>query len=572
MKLSEYLYSELARAGVCYAFGVPGYFVMPIWQRFTDAPRIVLSRHESGAVFMADGWSRTTRRLGVALATTGPGLTNCVTGVACAYRDSIPVLIITGQAPTKTFGRGAFLESYILDRSVGPAELLGPITKKSIEIVELDNARFLIDTALMLAVAGRPGPVHLSIPIDLQDQELPQSPGAVRSHRTRALQTDSTMPAVVAPMSGEDTFARACAALSSARRPLLIAGWGTYLADASKDLMRLAEKVGGVVVSTTKALACFSGQEPAFLGHLGPGQRPDIVEGLRGYVPDVVVVAGASLSQYYASGIWPLLEQAFVVRIDIDADQLGLRLVPDVALHGDARWWLAALRSSLGGASSRQRSGRSELVAAFRARHDRAATLQSRQFDGKPSMAGTIARLHDILPEDCVVIPDAGNHWLDTMALYRPSRPGGLQVNCGVGPMGWAIGAAVGAAFAHHDWKTVCVTGDGSMLMHGVELSVAAEHGLNLLAIVYNNRAHGRVRLGQRVDFDSDPLGTDIPPIDFAQWSSAMGITSFKVVDPNDFEPVVASALKCEGTTVVEVECHPDEVPASLRNWIADAE
>jgi acetolactate synthase I/II/III large subunit len=141
MILSEYLHSSLAAAGAQRAFGVPGYFVMPIWQSFASGnPSIVLARHESGAAFMADGLSRVTGRLGVVLATTGPGMTNCVTGVACAYRDSVPMLVITGQAPTATFGSGAFLESYILDRSTSPAALLAPITKKSIEIVDAAHA------------------------------------------------------------------------------------------------------------------------------------------------------------------------------------------------------------------------------------------------------------------------------------------------------------------------------------------------------------------------------------------------------------------------------------------------
>lgn len=184
MKLSQYIHSQLAQAGIDQVFGVPGSLVMPLWQIFKGTPGIVLARHETGAVFMADGWSRATGRLGVTLATVGPGLTNSVTGVACAYQDSIPLLIITGQAPTKSFGHGSFQESYILDRSVPPSAIFAPITKKSIEIVDIANARFLIDSAISLALGGRPGPVHLSIPVDLQSQNLSETLSEVHTRQS----------------------------------------------------------------------------------------------------------------------------------------------------------------------------------------------------------------------------------------------------------------------------------------------------------------------------------------------------------------------------------------------------
>ena len=136
--------------------------------------------------------------------------------------------------------------------------------------------------------------------------------------------------------------------------------------------------------------------------------------------------------------------------------------------------------------------------------------------------------------------------------------------------MGWAIGAAIGMAFANRQRKTLCITGDGCMLMHGTEISVAAEHGVNLLVLVFNNRSHGHIRLTQLLDFDGDTIGTCIPPIDFAQWMSAMGVVSFKVSTPSTFDATLRKALAIVGTAVVEIDCHPNEVPACLRNWIEE--
>ena len=569
MMLSEYFYQRLSAAGVESAFGVPGYFVMPIWQEFKKSPQIVLARHESGAGFMADGYSRATGRLGVLLATSGPGMTNCVTGVACAYRDSIPMLVVTGQAPASSFGTGAFLESYVLDRAVSPAALFAPITKKSIEIVEPANATFLIDTAIGLALSGRPGPVHLSIPVDLQQRDIP-----VPRRTERGLVEPAGSPAP------SKEVARASAALAKAKRPLLLAGWGAARAGVGDAVAHLAEVYGAPVVTTTKAVSLLPADQPMLACHLGPGQRSDALAFIEDYDPDVIAVLGASLSSFYAGQLAPLFERAALVRVDLDADQLFLRARPDIALHGNLASIAPALVEGLKDIDSstdgkRLAEHREEVAASlarFRDRGHRAALAQSRDHKGEPSMSGTIARLAALLPADAVVVPDAGNHWLDTISLHRSPVSGGVQLNCGIGAMGWAIGASIGMAFADPGRLTVCVTGDGSLLMHGAELSVAAEHGLNLLVVAFNNRSHGRVRLGQEIDFDGDLLGTSIPDLKLHRWMAEMGLTTYEVSDPRDVEDVLRQAITTPGPVGVEVRCSPDEVPASLRSWIEEVE
>jgi acetolactate synthase-1/2/3 large subunit len=571
--LSEYLHQQLAAAGASHAFGVPGYFVMPVWQAFAKEPGIVLARHESAAAFMADGFARATGRLGVVLATSGPGMTNCVTGVVCAYRDSVPMLVVTGQAPTSTFGRGAFLESYVLDRAVSPAALLAPITKKSLEIVDPANAAFLIDSAIALALAGRKGPVHLSIPVDLQRQEIP-----IPDCRSSTRRATSRVP--ILALADGHRISEAAELLRAAQRPLVLAGWGVMLGGAQDEIARLAELLGAPVVTSTKAASCLPAEHPQRLGHLGPGQRSDITSTVLSYQPDVVLVVGASMSTFYAEAISPALARATLIRIDIDPDQIDLRSRVDVGIVGDARDAATVLTSILAvGERASRADPAAGLVRAFQERARVAVARQPRESRGMVSMAGTIARLSAMLPPDAVVLPDAGNHWLDTIALHQPARAGGLQLNCGIGAMGWAIGASVGMALAASHERavgrpplTVCITGDGSMLMHGTELSVAAEHELNLLVIVFNNRSHGRVRLGQRMDFDSDPIGTDLPNLDFSQWMAAMGLRTFRIERVDQAEATLTAALATHGTVGVEVLCHPDEVPASLRDWIEDGE
>ncbi|NQE87039.1 thiamine pyrophosphate-binding protein [Nocardia terpenica] len=564
MQLCTYIYRRLHERGIRYAFGVPGSFVMPIWQEFSQAPEIVLARQETGAVFMADGWARATGRLGVAVATIGPGLTNCVTGVASAYRDSVPLLVLTGQAPTATFGRGAFLESYVLDRSVSPGDLFGPITKASMEIVDLANARFQVDTAIDLALAGRPGPVHLSVPFDLQETELPeeQAPPGLEASEGPGIARIGGAP-------GEALSATA-AALTRARRPLILAGWGSVLSGAMEAVAELAVMVDAPVVSTTKSVSCLPGDHPLFLGHLGPGQRPDLVSTLRDYDPDTVLVLGASMSAYYTQPIGDILKRAFVIRVDIEAEQLQLRQRPQVAVHADvstATTALAAILKGEGDAPSGTASSRT-FVREFQERGRAAVAAQATTFGDSVSMSGVVARLAELLPATAVVVPDAGNHWLDTLSLFRAPLAGGLQLNCGLGAMGWAIGASIGMALARPDIRTVCVTGDGSILMHGCELSVAAERGANLLVVVFNNRSHARVRIHQQNVYAGDIRASDISDIDFTRWLQAMGIPTFGIDGPDDVETGLRAALATPGVVGVEVKCHPDEVPAGLRDWI----
>ncbi|MEU4283596.1 thiamine pyrophosphate-binding protein [Nocardiopsis dassonvillei] len=562
MRLNSYLHQKLKRMNVELAFGVPGSFVMPIWQTFKKEPRIILARHESGAVFMADGWSRATGRLGVAIATIGPGLTNCVTGVACAYRDSIPMLVVTGQAPTASFGRGAFLESFDLDRSVSPRALFAPITKRSLEVVDLANARFLIDTAISLALDGRPGPVHLSIPVDLQSAELPDVP-------SNFLMPDADLTAQIRPFKTSEDLEVIAVRLAEAQRPLVLAGWGAAQNHLGSEIADIANHLGAPVITTTKALSCVPGTNPQMIGHLGPGQRSDLVSMLGEYKPDHILILGASLSQYYAQSVDDMLSQAFTTRIDIDPDQLRLRHEPDFAIIGDLRTILPRLRQEVL-ALPVQPTQWAERLAAFRDRRSRARGAQASTFRGHISMSHTIIQVGQMLPPDAIVVPDAGNHWLDTISLHEPGAADGLLLNCGLGAMGWAIGASVGLALANLGRRIVCITGDGSALMHGAELSVAAEQGADLLVIIFNNRSHGRVRLGQKMEFDGDPLGTDLPSVDFSQWMSAMGLITHTVDKPEQLAPALIQAAS-GGTVGIEVYCHPDEVPAALRNWIEDA-
>ena len=563
MQLNSYLHQQVRLAGTSRAFGVPGSYILPIWQAFKSDPGIVLARHESGAAFMADGWSRVTGRLGVVIATIGPGLTNLVTGVAAAYRDSTPLLVVTGQAPTASFGRGAFLESYTLDRSVSPHDLFSPISKASLEIVDLSNARYLIDTAIAMALSGRNGPVHLSVPVDLQAAELHYA----RHRPTARVPAAQRSRSALSP-SGLTT---AAATLVAAERPLILVGWGAARHGLGSDIEAVAEHLNAPVVCTCKAISGLPATHPLLTGHLGPGQRSDLVPFLRSYEPDVIALLGVSLEDSYAEPIADLLNCAETVRVDVDPDQLWLRHHPDMALLGDLRSVLPGLRDVL---DRMPRSGPRPIVKVlkeFRDRRTRATAAQPAAFAGAVSMAGTIARLSALLPPDAIVVPDAGNHWLDTISLHQPQRSGGILLNCGLGAMGWGIGAAVGVAMADLGRKTVCVTGDGSMLMHGSELSVAAEHGADFLVLVFNNRSHGRIRLEQRLEFDGDLVSTSVPDIDFAQWMSAMGIPSFTVSRPEDVAPALGHALKQKGTVGVEIRCDPDEKPACLRNWIEDS-
>lgn len=548
---AEYIVSRLAARGIDYVFGVPGSYIMPLWQRCIggQVPMAITARHESGAAYMAGGYARIKHCLGVVLTTIGPGVTHVMTGIAEAYRESIPLLFISGQSACDTFGRGAFQESSGLGRSFHPTQLLAPICKQSLEITRMDQAIEAFETLFALATDQRPGPVHLSIPIDVQNAPLfSQTRLNVKPYKSPV-----ALPPPVEPMVDR---------IRSAKRPLMLVGWGCGLARCSALLNMLSSRCKIPLLTTVKGLYAIDHTFPYFIGHIGPGGNAHTLTFLYTFRPDYILVLGSSLSCYAVKAIAPLLEHAHVDQIDQD-ETLKRHRSPytDQLILSEIGLLLRRLTEALKRYPPLPvMDGRCSLIE--RTRH----TLYRYP---KPScarafMGEAVTHLNHLLPKNTIVMPDAGNHWLNTFSLYQPKCEGNLVANTSLGTMGYAIGCCIGMQLASQDRRVVCITGDASVLMSGNEMTVAKEWQLNLLFIVFNNACHGRIRTAQQQNFKHRTHATDITPVDFAMWARSYGIQAMVADDIKTFDQAVQQALHLDTLCLIDVRVDKDEVPVCL--------
>jgi acetolactate synthase I/II/III large subunit len=543
LTFAEYINIRLRELGYDVVFGVPGYYIMPLWQTFTGKPYLVLARHESGAVYMADGWARITRKPGVVLSTLGPGQTNMFTGIACAYKDSVPLLAITGQANTKTFGKGVFQECYPIDRGFSPTSIFAPITKGSYEITDKQNAVYMFECALKLASSGRQGPVHLSIPLNIQEAELiidlEADPKCIFNNSIHNVYIHTDKPNNII-----DFFIES-------ERVLILAGWGCYLSGQMDELQNLAEKLSAPIITTVKGLAAIKYNFDWFLGHVGPGQPKGIAEFLIRYNPDTILILGSSLSASYFDQIKEIIKKGNCIQVDIDHAQIGLRTKINLGIIADLRFWLPEICKLL---PSKTNEELKKQIKEFK-------TTQIENLSSNTIMVQSIDELNRILPEDTVIVPDAGNHWLDTLSCYKPKCFGGLFTNMGLGAMGYAIGASIGLKLALPNKRIVCVTGDGSALMSGNEISVSGALNLNNIFIIYNNCCLGRVRTFQHFECQNNYVASDLPEIRFDKWAKSMGVDGYRVHSIEEFRAILKTVLKSNKTSVIEIMASNDEIP-----------
>lgn len=545
MTFAEYINKRLQELEYQYVFGVPGSYIMPIWQTFTDKPELVLARHESGAAFIADGWARITKKPGVVLTTIGPGITNVITGVANAYKDSVPLLVITGQAATAGFGSGSFQESFPADRGFAPPSLLQPVTKRSFEITDSSSAVLLFETALKTAVSGRPGPVHISVPLNIQTGEVCLD---------NQVKTDLTGKKRINEYTAVDSAI--ISALNSAKKPLFIAGGGCFSSDAAEELEKFSQKLSAPVITTLKGLTCIKESSPFFVGHVGPAQPHFMNTFLEEYKADTVLFLGTSLSSYYLNNIKDsLLKARTLIQVDIEAEQIGTRIHIDYEVQADIKHWLKAVFSA---AEQKKNNKIVEKIGKYR----KSIVNYKKEETGNFTIASAIRMLNRECSEDVVVVPDAGNHWLNTFSLYTPRCYGGIFTNPGLGTMGYAIGAAIGIKLGNPDKKVICITGDGSVLMSGNEISTAKALDLDITFIIFNNYSLGRVRAGQASFAKPDFIASDISHINLKKWAEGLGVNAYRVQSEKELLDVLNSSNK---TTVIEVIVPKDEIPVFLQ-------
>ena len=543
----------LKAEGVSVVFGIPGGLLHPFFEVIEADPEIelVVTKHEEGAAFMADGYARVTRRLSVCAGTSGPGATNLLTGVACAFADGVPMLVVTGQAASHMIGKGAAQETAREDMDI--VAMFRPVTKYSAMVTSPASMAQHLRRALRLALTGRPGPVHLNVPVDLWERPLDEAWFDPKTYRPDTRTFD------------RHAVQRAAQALMAAKRPALFAGSGVAIAGAEEHLRALAELLPAKVATTPRGKGLFAEDHPLSLGVMGFAGHTAAREVLLGRDVDVLLTVGTSLNETATLNWAPALRKnRTFIQLEIDADRIARNYPVDIALVGDAQTVLVELVYHLhrlvreGGRAASEWSASEPSPRTYTEQH-------LRDSDQVPLTPQRWRRdLEEVLPKDAVVFSDIGGHMLSNIHYLTIKEGQGFVLNLGFGSMGHGTVAPIGAALAAPRRPVFAIVGDACFTMNGMELVTAVEYGIpRIVWIVENNNMHGITYHGSKLVGSRVPLASVRykRPLEVASIARAMGLSAWIVDGPNQMQDAVKQALLAPGPSLIEVRVDPNIAP-----------
>ncbi len=541
---AEIVVQCLQRENVKYVFGYPGGAVLHIYDAFfqQDQIRHVLVRHEQAAVHAADGYARASGEVGVALVTSGPGATNAVTGIATAYGDSIPVVILSGQVPTAMIGQDAFQE-------VDTVGITRPCVKHNFLVKDVAELAETIKKAFHIARTGRPGPVLVDIPKDV-------SAAKCVFHYPETVSMRSYNPVV---KGHQGQIRKAVKALREAKRPILYAGGGVILADAADELTALARRLGAPVTTTLMALGAYPASDRQFLGM--PGMHGTYEANLALHHADVVLAVGARFDdrvigspEHFAS------EPRTIIHIDIDPSSISKRVKADLPIVGDVRHVLADFLRIL---DEEGLTAPRETLAPWWERieqwRSRRCLAYEQPADGPIKPQYVIDTLWKVTKGEAIVTSDVGQHQMWAAQYYRFDHPRRWLNSGGLGTMGVGLPYAMGARFARPDAPVVCVTGEASIQMCIQELSTCKQFRLPLKIVNLNNGYLGMVRQWQELFHGgrySESYMDSLP--DFAALARAYGHVGIRVDRPADLQPALERAFTEHANELVFLDVRID--------------
>ena len=531
MELSggEILIRCLKDEGVDYLFGYPGGAVLHIYDALYQQEDVnhILVRHEQAATHAADGYARATGKPGVVLVTSGPGATNAVTGIATAFMDSIPMVVITGQVPSANIGSDAFQE-------VDSVGITRPCVKHNFSVKDINKLAETVKKAFYVATTGRPGPVVIDVPKDITDPaiKIPYNyPDKV------------TMRSYQPTMKGHTgQIKRAIELLLTAKKPMIYTGGGVVLGNASDELRTFVRQLGYPVTTTLMGLGSFPASDPQFLGMLGMHGTYEANMAMHGC--DVLIAIGARFDDRVTGKIAEFCPDAEIIHIDIDPSSISKTIVVDVPIVGDVATVLQEMNHLLKTSKKQPQKKAVEAwwqtINSWRAKN--CMTYDHHSDKIKPQAA--IELLHEITNGDAYVTSDVGQHQMWAAQYYGFEKPNRWINSGGLGTMGFGLPAAMGVQLAFPDETVVCVTGEGSIQMCIQELSTCLQYGLPIKIIALNNRYLGMVRQWQEFFYEnrySHSYMESLP--DFVKLTESYGHVGMRVERPEDLKPMMEKAF-----------------------------
>jgi acetolactate synthase-1/2/3 large subunit len=535
---AQIIWECLVHEGVTTVFGYPGGAILPAYDAMLDYPiRHVLVRHEQGATHMADGYARAGGGVGVAIATSGPGATNLVTGIATAQMDSVPMVCITGQVPSPFIGYDAFQETDITGITL-------PITKHSYLVTRVEDIMPAIKEAFHLAKSGRPGPVLVDITKDAQQKKADwawdPTPVRMRAHRPKQA-------------IGKSQLAKAAELIRDARKPVILAGQGILHSSSMAEVRKFAERINAPVALTLLGLGAFPASHPLNIGMMGMHGEAWVNHAIQ--EADLLIALGMRFDDRVTGNIKTYAVNAKKIHIDIDPSEINKNVKADAAIVADLR---EALKDLLEVVERKEHGGWLKYIASMKG-DSAVRDIQQLPDNGHLYAAHVINDIWRITGGNAIVATDVGQHQMWEAQYYRHEAPRTLITSGGLGTMGFGLPAAIGAKMAKPDAEVWAIVGDGGFQMTQAELSTAAQEGVKVNVAVINNGYLGMVRQWQEFFYERRYAATPLRSPDFVKIAEAHGLLGLRVDKRSDVLSAVTEARANDGTVLIDFRVEQED-------------
>ncbi|MCL1862585.1 MAG: biosynthetic-type acetolactate synthase large subunit [Defluviitaleaceae bacterium] len=532
---AEILLECLLEQNVDTIFGYPGGRVLPIYDalyKYSDKLNHYLVSHEQGAAHAADGYARSTGKVGVCIATSGPGATNLVTGIATAYMDSSPMVAITGNVPVPMLGKDSFQEVDITGITM-------PVTKHNYIVKDVNDLAETIRSAFHIARSGRPGPVLVDIPSDVA-----MAVGEFSSKKPLPAQYEN---ARITPQKLNE----AAELIFQAKKPLIFAGGGVILSGASEELREFASNTNAPVCVSAMGIGGFPASDDAFVGMLG--MHGTAVANTLASECDLLIAIGTRFSDRVVNNTSRFAVGAKVLHIDIDAAEIDKNILTAYSLVGDVKRVLSLLNPLLRKQENNEWQSR---IASLKTEYPRPKCTMT-QLTGQY----VIQRLSEIAKDDAIFVTEVGQHQMWACQNLQIDHPRRFVTSGGLGTMGFGLGAAIGSAVANPSTTVINIAGDGCFRMNHIELATAVEYDLPVITVILNNHVLGMVRQWQKLFFGKRYSSTNLHGkiTDFVKLADAYGAAAFHVTKPEEVDEAIKKAIALKKPVVINCEISGDE-------------
>ena len=538
---SEALIKSLLEEGIDTIFGYPGGAIMPIYDSlysYQDKINHILTRHEQGAIHAAQGYSRVSGKVGVCFATSGPGATNLITGIADAQIDSTPLVCITGQVPSQLLGTDAFQESDVIGISM-------PVTKWNYQITSSDEIGEIISKAFYIAKSGRPGPVLIDITKDAQFSE-------VDFNYDKCERIRSYHPY---PIIKEKKIIKASKLINKAKKPLILVGQGVLLSNAENELIKFSEITGIPLASTLLGLSAVSCDHKNYVGYLG--MHGNYGPNVKTNEADLIIAIGMRFDDRVTGDTSKYAVNAKVIHIEIDPSEIDKIIKTDVAINADAKEALIGLNKIV------QKNSHEEWINEFREcdklEFDKIINKEINGHYDKLSMAEVIHKISEFTQGKSIIVTDVGQHQMVASRYYKFTEPNSNITSGGLGTMGFALPAAMGSKIGNPNREVIAVIGDGGIQMTIQELATISQYNIGVKILILNNNFLGMVRQWQELFFDNRYSFTEMKNPNFNKITDGYRIKNKKLEKREDLDKVIKEFIEFDGPYLLNAIVEKEE-------------